>query len=192
MKEDALARVLRCLAAHGVFKEVGGCARILGPFWAAVQPVWHRLVAFHHVASGLLDNHPPCSQTSPGTFANNRGSSVLRSDHPTSMRNMLLTWGDESYWAHEKLAESLQAGSPPAFQLQSGGVPYFDWLQQPGNEARSEAFHRAMTEAARALMNAATLEVRAALAGGVRGLQRFGCMQACLTLVVRWAGNRCE
>ncbi|PRW59016.1 hydroxyneurosporene methyltransferase [Chlorella sorokiniana] len=74
------------------------------------------------------------------------------------MRSMLLTWGDESYWAHENLADSLQLGSPPAFQLQSGGVPYFDWLQQPGNEGRSQAFHRAMAEAARALMNAASLE----------------------------------
>lgn len=84
---------------------------------------------------------------------------MLHGDHPTSLRNMVLTWGDESFWAHEQLADSLQVGSPPAFQLQSGGVAYFDWLHQPGNEARSQAFHRAMTEAARALMNAATLEV---------------------------------
>lgn len=51
---------------------------------------------------------------------------LLRTDHPTSLHSMLLTWGDESFWAAEKLAESLQVGSPPAFQLQSGGVPYFE------------------------------------------------------------------
>lgn len=96
-------------------------------------------------------------QVSPGVFRNNRGSSVLRGDHPASLRRIIMTWGrclggslsadasamrlftclvcayssvapgDDSYWAHERMLESLAPGSPPAFQLQSGGVPYFEW-----------------------------------------------------------------
>lgn len=166
VKEDALARVLRCLTAHGVFAEVcgwlAGCASCgCADEAACCERCTGSSSEAEHRCSCLHGTPGTCLQTSPGTFANNRGSSVLRADHPTSMRNMLLTWGDESYWAHEKLAESLQAGSPPAFQLQSGGIPYFDWLQQPGNEGRSQAFHSAMIEAARALTNVATLEVGA-------------------------------
>ncbi|PSC75358.1 hydroxyneurosporene methyltransferase [Micractinium conductrix] len=81
---------------------------------------------------------------SPGVFANNRGSSVLRRHHPTSLHSMVQVWGDESYWGHKQLAESLRPGSPHSFQLQTGGPGYFEWLSQPGNERRSRSFHNAM------------------------------------------------
>lgn len=64
--------------------------------------------------------------------------------------------GDESYWAHGKLLDSLRPGSQLAFELQSGGLPFFQWLSLPENERRSATFDRAMLDAARSA-NPATL-----------------------------------
>lgn len=44
-----------------------------------------------------------------------------------------LPTGDESYWAHEALPQALRLGSPPAFLVQSGGLPCWQWLEQPEN-----------------------------------------------------------
>lgn len=42
---------------------------------------------------------PPQSwPPSPGVFANNRASSVLRRDHPTSVVDLVLFNGDDLYW----------------------------------------------------------------------------------------------
>jgi hypothetical protein len=40
---------------------------------------------------------------------------------------------------YESVLEGAQA---PSLQLQSGGVPFWEYLQQPGNEWQDEAFNR--------------------------------------------------
>lgn len=103
----------------------------------------------------------------PLVFANTRSSRVLQAGHPATVANMVKVWGDESFWAHERLADSLQLGAPPAFELQSGGQPFFDWLDQPQNRERRAAFDQAMVDAA-ATTNPATLQARWG-SGGARG-----------------------
>ncbi|KAL4420971.1 hypothetical protein ABPG77_001290 [Micractinium sp. CCAP 211/92] len=95
-------------------------------------------------------------EVSPGVWANNRGSSVLRRNHPSSSSLMVQVWGDECYSAYERLGDSLRPGSPTAFELRHG-APFFDWLLQAGNEQRLAAFHGALLDSAKA-MNAATLQ----------------------------------
>ncbi|KAL4425936.1 hypothetical protein ABPG75_009952 [Micractinium tetrahymenae] len=101
-------------------------------------------------------SHGVFKEVGPGVWGNNRGSSVLRRSHPSSCNLMVQVWGDESYSAYEKLADSLQPGSPPAFELRHG-APFFYWLSQAGNEQRLAIFHGALQDAAKT-MNAATLQ----------------------------------
>lgn len=89
---------------------------------------------------GIFAERPPGS----GTFANNRGSSVLRSDHPCCATDQLLLAGGEAYAGHAALAESLARGAPPPWYAASGGLPYFDWLGLPQNAEAEQRFDRVM------------------------------------------------
>lgn len=185
VQADPLRRVLRAVASQGLFEEA---RRDWFREEARMRSLLCCLLCICHRLRRPL-------QVSPGVFANNRNSAVLRSDHPASVSNMLRTFGErcaervltgaaglpglpglprhmptpvtpllphtlpaggESFRAHGKLLDSLRPGSPPAFELSSGGLPFFEWLSLPGNEQRSATFDRAMVEAARSA-NPATL-----------------------------------
>lgn len=106
-------------------------------------------------AYGIFAERPPGS----GTFANNRGSSVLRSDHPCCLADQLLLAGGEAYAGHAALAESLAPGAPPPWHTASDGLPYFDWLGLPRNAAAQARFDRVML-GVDALLTRALLQVR--------------------------------
>ncbi|GAB4824076.1 hypothetical protein N2152v2_011122 [Parachlorella kessleri] len=92
-----------------------------------------------------------------GMVGNNGVSDVLRAAHPGSVRDLVLHFTQESYWGAEKMYESvLETSTQPAFQLQTGGVEYWDWLDQPAHKDERETFARAMLSVS-AMHNAALL-----------------------------------
>lgn len=84
-------------------------------------------------------------EVTPGVYANNEASQLLRSGEPGSMLDIVLHLGDESYRAHAKMSDSLLAGHPDvAFREAHGGLAYWEWLEQAENQEASERFDRAM------------------------------------------------
>lgn len=49
-----------------------------------------------------------------GVFANNRVSGLLRRDHPTSLADLVMVFGDESFWAFTKVLRVIHLVPHPA------------------------------------------------------------------------------
>ncbi|GAB4824074.1 hypothetical protein N2152v2_011120 [Parachlorella kessleri] len=89
-------------------------------------------------------------QLKGGRFTNNAASGVLRKDHPNTIHHPVLALGGFSFWGLAKLSESMAEGVEQApFELQTGGTPFWEFLQQPGNAQLQEEFDRSMVEASR-------------------------------------------
>eukprot|EP00887_Chlorella_sp_A99_P005869 scaffold1.g5869.t1 len=93
-------------------------------------------------------------EVQPGVWANNRGSSVLRSDHPSSVVPFVLHWGDESYRGHERMYEALAEGAEISWKQAHGGVGYWDWLAQPERKMEHDRFDMAMISGSEWMMSA--------------------------------------
>lgn len=135
----------------------------------SVQPGALRRLLRALGAQGVFAEAPPGS----GVFRNNRGSSLLRRDHPCSLADAVLLWGGPCYAAHAGLAAALAPGAPPAWHAFSGGLPFYDWLGRPENEAAAGQMDRLMA-GADALLTRVLLQVgRGWLAGW------WVCVQGC-------------
>ncbi len=67
------------------------------------------------------------AQQADGRFALTPLADALRSDAPTSVRGVVLFWGDQRHWEHwGQLPHSVQTGQPAVDSLR--GKPMFDFL----------------------------------------------------------------
>ncbi len=99
--------------------------------------------ALHRVLR-LLSAAGIFAETGPGTFALNEVSDLLRSDHPTSLRDFAVMATSESHWLPwGRLAATVRSGvSGPRHAF---GTDIFSWLQRKENRRQWEIFNAAMT-----------------------------------------------
>ncbi|OBK72716.1 hydroxyneurosporene methyltransferase [Mycobacterium sp. 1164985.4] len=87
-------------------------------------------------SKGLLDHHRD------DTFSLTKVGDALRTDHPESMRDMVLFIGHRARWEDwGSLLHSVQTGEPSVIKLR--GMPYFDYLDTDPDLA--QVFNKAMT-----------------------------------------------
>jgi hypothetical protein len=83
-------------------------------------------------------------EPSPGTYANNPPSDLLRAAHPASLRNMAVMIASESHWLpwgrYEDTVRSGRSGPQHAF-----GEDIFTWFQRSENQGQWRVFNDAMT-----------------------------------------------
>lgn len=81
--------------------------------------------------STFLKTDPSLAHAPTGTWVNTKSSGVLRSNHPNSMRAMVLHLGYESYLGHIHMDQSLLVGETrPAFEIYSKGEDFWTWIHK--------------------------------------------------------------
>ncbi len=99
--------------------------------------------ALHRVLR-LLSGAGIFVESGPGTFELNEVSDLLRSDHPTSLRDMAVMATAESHWQPwGRLPDTVRSGvSGPRHAF---GTDIFSWMQRKENRRQWEIFNAAMT-----------------------------------------------
>ncbi len=100
------------------------------------------------VQAGFFEEAPGASATAAASstttlFRNNKQSSVLRTDHPNSVRHMAIHQGEEMERAWAQLAWGVKTGGR-MFERAHGGEELFDYLK--ARPATETVFSRAMAE----------------------------------------------
>lgn len=72
------------------------CCSAAPPYCSLLCPLLQSMTNQHR-------HHPSPPHHFAGVFANNRASGVLRRDHPTSVHDLVMLYGDESYWGFLKV-----------------------------------------------------------------------------------------
>ena len=84
------------------------------------------------------------AEPAPGTYALTPYSELLRSDHPTSLRDLTAMLTSESHWrAWGELTEAIRTGSSGS--CLAFGTDAFSWFQRKENKAQWDLFNAAMT-----------------------------------------------
>ncbi|PRW50914.1 hydroxyneurosporene methyltransferase [Chlorella sorokiniana] len=89
-------------------------------------------------------------EAEPGVWANNELSELLRQQgEETSMRDMVMHMGDETYKGFTTLSDSVLASHPSgiAFYDYSRGLDFWSWLNLPQHKEQQAYFDRAMKAA---------------------------------------------
>eukprot|EP00887_Chlorella_sp_A99_P002357 scaffold10.g2357.t1 len=123
-------------------------------------------------------------EVSPGVWANNRLSGMLRSDYPHSTAPIVLHMGDESYRGHELMYEALAEGAPSAFELRHK-KGYWEWLASPGQEEVEARFNSAMAAHTKLVMGSVAQDYPWARHAGGRVIDVGGGTGTALAAVLR-------
>ncbi|KAJ3081982.1 hypothetical protein HK102_001989 [Quaeritorhiza haematococci] len=85
-------------------------------------------------------------KTGQHEFANNWNSVVLKSDHPDSMMDFILHFGEAGHDAGRHMLEMItdKTSDKCAYERSSNGEPFWTWLGRPENKESRDSFDRAM------------------------------------------------